>query len=245
MELSNNVLAIIWDFDGTIANTWHKNFNVTKNIIKNILKTDPTDFPVLNSIEAYHSAHTEVVNWRELYSNSFHMNDDQVDEAGRLWTEYQLKDQTPVKLISGVENTISALNSFPHGIVSQNSRDGIIRYLKQQNIFNYFQTVVGYEEVHITKQKPHPDGLLLCVDRLINSQSGYVFFIGDHETDVQCVRNANEVLSDVKREIKILSIGAFYGFDVDTTNWNLLPDYDAKSAIEIKSIVENFSIDKP
>ena len=240
MKLSNKVLAIIWDFDGTIANTWNKNYNVTKNIIRSILKTDHNAFPVLDSVETYHSAHTKAVNWREFYKDSFRMSESQVDEAGRLWTEYQLKDQTPVELINGVEDTISSLKNFPHGIVSQNSREGIIRYLKQKNILNYFQTVVGYEEVHITRQKPHPDGLLTCVERLVDSESGYVFFIGDHETDAQCVKNANEVLIDNKSEIKILSIGAFYGFNVDTTNWNLLPDYEAKYAGEIKSIVEKF-----
>jgi HAD superfamily hydrolase (TIGR01549 family) len=240
MELSNKVLAIIWDFDGTIADTWQKNFNVTKNIIKNILGANPENYRVLNSLDAYHSAHTKAVNWRKFYRDSFNMNDDQVDEAGRLWTEYQMNDQTPVRLLDGVENTISALNIFPHGIVSQNSRDSIIRYLKQKNIFKYFQSVVGYEEVPIAKQKPYPDGLLICLDRLIASQPGYVFYIGDHETDAQCVMNANNVLRESKGGIEILSVGAFYGFDIDTSGWGVLPDFEITQAEKLQDIIKNF-----
>jgi len=240
MELQNKILAVIWDFDGTIADSRQKNFNVTKKIMENILGTDSKIFPVLNSLEDYHSAHTQVANWREFYRDSFSLTENQVDKAGRLWTEYQLKDQTPIPLIRGVGDAISALSKFPQGIVSQNSRSNIIRYLKEKNMFRYFQAVIGYEEVHIARQKPVPDGLLICMNKLIDSESGYVLYIGDHETDVQCALNANNVLKDKKMNLKIISIGAFYGFEVDTSGWSVLPDYQIQNASDIKSIIDNF-----
>jgi HAD superfamily hydrolase (TIGR01549 family) len=240
MNQKNNVLAFIWDFDGTIVDSRLKNFNVTKKIINDILGTEAKNFPVLNSLDSYHSAHTRVVNWRAFYGDSFNMNDEQVNEAGRLWTEYQLNDNTPVQLLNGVKKTIRALNKFPQGIVSQNSRNNIISYLKSQNIYEYFQTVVGYEEVHINKQKPHPDGLLLCLERLVDSQSGCIFYIGDHETDVQSVLNANDVLTEINRKLKIFSVGAFYGFGIDPADWKCRPDYEIKSAEKLISMIDDF-----
>jgi len=241
MELLNKILAVIWDFDGTIADSRQKNFNVTKKIMENILGTDSKIFPVLNSLEDYHSAHTQVANWREFYRDSFSLTENQVDKAGRLWTEYQLKDQTPIPLIRGVGDAISVLSKFPQGIVSQNSRDSIIRYLKEKNMFRYFQAVIGYEEVHIARQKPVPDGLLICMNKLIDSESGYVLYIGDHETDVQCALNANNVLKDKKLKLKIISIGAFYGFDVDTSDWSILPDHKIQSAGDIIDVIDNLN----
>ena len=244
MKLKNKVLAIIWDFDGTIADSRQKNFSVTKKLMKDIVNQDLQNFHVLNSLSNYHSAHTKATNWREFYRESFGLSEEQIDEAGRLWTEYQLNDHTPVPLIDGVAAAIRKLSKYPQGIVSQNSKENIIRYLKEKNIFNHFQTVVGYEEVHITKQKPVPDGLLLCLNKLINSDSGYVFYIGDHETDVRCAVNANKVLKDKNSKTKIISIGAFYGFKVNTSGWSELPDFEVTDAMEIPKIINDVSYSK-
>ena len=90
------------------------------------------------------------------------------------------------------------------------------------------------------RQKPFPDGLLLCIERLTDFKPGVVIYIGDHETDVRCTVNASKILSEKKKDIRIVSIGAFYGFDVDTSGWGVLPDYKIQSASDILDIVSNF-----
>ena len=192
-------------------------------------------------MEDYHSAHTQATNWREFYRVSFDLTEEQVDNAGKLWTEYQLKDPTPIPLLRGARVAISALSKFQQGIVSQNSRSNIIRYLKEKNLLSYFKDIIGYEEVKMERQKPIPDGLLLCIERLTDFKPGYVFYIGDHETDVQSALNANNVLKDKKLKLNIISIGAFYGFEVDTSGWSVLPDFQIKNAADIKSIVNNYN----
>ena len=49
----NKVLAIIWDFDGTLVDTHHKNLNVTRRIIEQIKQKRADNFPVLISLENY------------------------------------------------------------------------------------------------------------------------------------------------------------------------------------------------
>ena len=241
MTSNKKILAIIWDYDGTLVDSRRKNLNVTRKIISKILGKDSTKFLVLNSLQDYHKAHIQAANWREFYKETFSLTEEQTDNAGRMWTEFQIKDNTPIPLMDGVEDVIFSLNKYPQGIVSQNSRSNIIRYLKEKNMSRYFHAVIGYEEVHIARQKPVPDGLLICLNRLIDSESGYVFYIGDHETDVQCALNANNVLKDKKMNLKIISIGAFYGSSVDTSGWRVLPDYEIKSAGDIIDVIDNLN----
>ncbi len=242
--ISNNsgkVLAIIWDYDGTLVDSRQKNLNVTKKIVARILKGSPTDIPALSSLNNYHQAHIKATNWREFYKDSFGLTEEQTDDAGRMWTGFQLEDQTSIPLIDGVKEAIISLRRFPQGIVSQNSRSIIANYLEDNNLMSYFDEIIGYEQVDLKRQKPYPDGLLMCIERLMDSGTGYVLYVGDHETDVQCALNANNILSETNQQIKIMSIGAFYGFNVDTSGWNEMPDYQIKNASDIKGIVNSFN----
>ena len=237
---SGKILAIIWDYDGTLVDSRQKNLNVSRKIVSKILKGDPTEIPALSSLTNYHQAHIKATNWREFYKESFGFDENQTDDAGRMWTAYQLEDQTPIPLIDGVEKAIISLRRFPQGIVSQNSRSIIANYLGNNNLLSCFDEIIGYEQVDLKRQKPYPDGLLMCIERVMDSRTGYVLYVGDHETDVQCALNANNILSENKAEIKIISVGAFYGFNVDTSGWSVLPDYQIQNAADIKSIVNNF-----
>ena len=241
MNTTKNTLAVIWDFDGTLVDTRQKNLNVTKKIIEKVSGTEWNKFSVLKSMEIYHFAHSTAVNWREFYKQSFSFDEKQTDEAGKLWTSYQQEDNTPVPLINGVYDVIAVLGNIPQGIVSQNSKSNIERILEEKEISSYFKVIVGYEEVELKNQKPAPDGLLMCIEKLVGHNSGYIFYIGDHETDVKCVLNANNILSENKTDMKIISIGAFYGFEVDTSGWSVLPDFQIQNAADIKSIVNNFN----
>jgi HAD superfamily hydrolase (TIGR01549 family) len=237
---SGKICAIIWDYDGTLVDSRQKNLNVTRKIVSKLLKGDPSEIPALSSLSNYHQAHIKATNWREFYKESFDLTEEQTDDAGRMWTEFQLEDQIPIPLIDGVEDVIFSLNKYPQGIVSQNSRENIIQYLKQKNLLPYFKSIIGYEEVDLEKQKPNPEGLMMCIERLTDFKPGVIIYIGDHETDVRCTVNANNILSENKKDIKIVSIGAFYGFNVDTSGWSVLPDYQIQNAADIKSIVNNF-----
>lgn len=241
MNTTKNTLAVIWDFDGTLVDSRRKNLNVTRKIISKILGKDPIKFLVLNSLQDYHNAHIQATNWREFYKQSFSFDELQTDEAGKLWTSYQQEDNTPVLLINGIYDAIAVMDNIPQGIVSQNSKSNIERILEEKEISSYFKVIVGYEEVELKNQKPAPDGLLMCIEKLVGHNSGYIFYIGDHETDIKCALNANNILSENKTDMKIISIGAFYGFEVDTSGWSVLPDFQIQNTADIKSIVNNFN----
>jgi HAD superfamily hydrolase (TIGR01549 family) len=238
---SGKVQAIIWDYDGTLVDTRLKNLNVSRKIIEKISGARWDNFPVLQTLENYHAAHTKATNWREFYKQSFRFNDKQIDGAGKMWTGYQLEDQTPIPFIDGVEEAVLSLQRIPQGIVSQNSRKIITRFLKEKNLISYFNTIIGYEEVDLIRQKPHPDGLLMCIEKLTDSKPGVIIYIGDHETDVRCAINAKNILTENNTDLRIVSVGAFYGFEVDTKDWGVLPDYQIQSAGDIIDVINNLN----
>ena len=238
---NTKIKAIIWDYDGTLVDTRHKNLNVTRNIIESIIETDAEEFSALRSLENYSLANRRASNWRELYRQELNLTEKQTDKAGQLWTAYQLNDKTDVTFYEGIKAVISDLSKFPHGIVSQNSRSGIMQNLEKKQLLPFFKYIVGYEEVDLKKQKPEPDGLLSCMEKLTAIESGYVCYIGDHETDVLCVRAANRVLQEENVNVKIFSIGACYDSGMDTATWDARPDFEAQKVEDILKIVDHIS----
>ena len=233
-----NINAIIWDYDGTLVDTRHKNLNVTRSIVETLIETDADTFTALQSLENYHLANRRRSNWRELYRSEFNFSESQIDAAGEMWTAYQLMDDTEVTFFEGIEEVIEELADFPHGIVSQNSRSSIKKLLEKNHLLPFFKHIVGYEEVGFKRQKPEPDGLLSCIEKLSAYESGVICYIGDHETDVQCVHRANRVLMENKVNVRIVSIGAFYDSGPDTSTWNVRPDYEALKVEDILGIVD-------
>ena len=234
-----NIQSIIWDYDGTLVDTRHKNLNVTKNIIESIIEIPADEFSALKSLDNYSTANRRASNWRALYRHEFDLSEEQIDEAGRMWTAYQIEDDTEAAVYSGIERVPGDLAGIPHGIVSQNSRRSIALNLEKCHLLPYFKYIVGYEEVDFKKQKPEPDGLLHCIEKLAAMQSGYMCYIGDHETDFQCVRAANRVLQGKNVDLKIFSIGACYDPETDASSWSVHPDFEARRVEDILDIVDH------
>ena len=241
MASDKDILAIIWDYDGTLVNTRLKNLKVTRKIIEHISDIDAKEFFVLQSLGHYQLANEISMNWRELYRRKLNLTEAQIDEAGRLWTEYQLKDDTDTSFYDSIEDVIYTLREFPQGIVSQNSKRSIMEVLEINNLLSFFGYIVGYEEVDLKRQKPEPDGLLRCIDKLSKLKSGYVFYIGDHETDVQCAVRAKRTLEENKTDIEVISIGAFYNNSMETSTWKIRPDYQAHKVENIFDIIYSFT----
>jgi HAD superfamily hydrolase (TIGR01549 family) len=231
-----NVTALIWDFDGTLVDTRHHNLRITRKLLSGLTGRNPEQFPVLATLETYEAALRRAVNWRELYRIELGLTDDMVEAAGRLWAEYQLRDHSPVPLFDGIRDTLQALGDLPHGIVSQNAQGSIRRRLGEAGVLERFHCVVGYEEVPAMRQKPAPDGLILCIERLTGLIPGHVLFIGDHETDMATAANANEVFCRTGVPVRVIAVAAAYCDSGAECRWEHRPDYLVRHPLEIATI---------
>jgi len=226
--------SVIWDYDGTLVDTKTKNLNVTKAIISEITGDINIENSVLNSLENYEQANIRSSNWRELYRNEFGLNEEQIDNAGRLWTKLQLQDNTEVELYDGISFTVQNLNAYSQGIVSQNSSRIIKNNLEKFKLEKYFNHIVGYEEVDLSRQKPAPEGLLNCIAEITTLKNNdSVIYIGDHNTDIECAYHANERLG----RKTIISILINYNNRNLINGWEYKPDFIANSSEDILEII--------
>ena len=199
--------AILWDFDGTLADSAAKNIAITKQILAHVApRLTGSNLPrALQSETNYHAANHGADHWRELYSEFFGMTTAEIETAGPLWENYQLHDQTGVKLFDGVVDTVRRLSRFPQGICSANATANIKRVLAEHGIDSAFQSVIGYEDLPHHQQKPAPEGGLNCLKAIFGStKDKTIIFVGDHIADVIFARGLDQRLGASNTVISVV-----------------------------------------
>lgn len=199
--------AILWDFDGTLANSAAKNIAITKQILARVApRLTGDNLPeALNSEAKYLVANHAAENWRELYQDYFGMTDEETERAAPLWEPYQLSDQTGVPLFEGVVETIRHLSCFPQGICSANATQNIRQVLHDNGIGSAFGAIIGYEGLPHHQQKPAPDGGLKCLGEMLSKiREINVICIGDHLADVLFARGLADRLGPSSSVVSIV-----------------------------------------
>ncbi len=244
MRNPSPVTAILWDFDGTLVDTRAKNMRVNRRIIEEVTGRPATDFDVMSSQETYDQAQRISVNWREFYHLHFGLSEGETDRAGARWTPYQLADETPTPPFPGIPDALGLFDGIPQGVVSQNCSSNITGTLSGHGLVEYFRCIIGYNEVANLQQKPAPDGLLLAIDELTSFAPGSVVYVGDHETDLRTVTNANRALRDRDLPLTVVSVAALYGMHGVDESWTADADYRAKTPQDLVEIVRRLDSKK-
>lgn len=227
--------AFIWDFDGTLADTRLRNYRIVRRLLADT--AGPLDrFPALATPETYDRVQRRYVNWRDLYTREFGFSDAETDRLGGLWSEYQLAEPTPAAVFDGLGDVLRGLGRAAHGVVSQNARSQIVRTLEGAGLAGCFGAVLGYDSVHLARQKPEPDGFLACLAALSPRPPRRIVGVGDHETDVRCVRNAARALAARGVDCECVSIAVCFVDGVDPAGWAERPDHVARTPGDILHI---------
>jgi len=222
--------GIIWDYDGTIADTYEKNRRVTIELLKNFDKDIADHLPeVLQTTEAFKASQQRYFSWRSQYRDEFGLTDKQIAKAEKLWAFYQMSDTEIPKSLQNCGWLNTFYCSFRMSVCSQNSRDNIIRTLEHYSLQQLFRCVVGYEEVPEQFSKPDPTAIVKCVIGMKRSiHSGVFAYIGNDAIDVELVKRAEEEVGAHIRSIAFLP-----NDPTAAKEWKLQPDYVAKDTKEI------------
>jgi phosphoglycolate phosphatase-like HAD superfamily hydrolase len=199
--------AILWDFDGTLADSAAKNIAITKQILARVAPHLTGDkLPIsLQSTADYHAANHGADHWRDLYRDFFGMTTEEIEKAGPMWETYQMLDKTEVTLFDGISDTVNCFSNYPQGICSANSTANIRQVLSDNRINTAFQSVIGYEDLPHHHQKPAPDGGLKCLQDIFgHTRNKTIIFIGDHVADVLFARALNERLGSSSTVISVI-----------------------------------------
>ena len=224
--------AILWDFDGTLADSAAKNITISKQILARVAPRLTGDNlpPCLQNVAAYHVANHGADHWRDLYRDYFGMNTDEIETAGPLWESYQLRDKTPVMLFDGVVDIITRLSGYPLGICSANSTQNIRQVLDEHGIASCFQSVIGYENLPHDEQKPAPDGGLRCLQEIFGQIRGKtIIYIGDHIADVLFARGLGQRLEPSNT---VISLAVTYS-GANPGQWRVKPDAVLKTPSDL------------
>ena len=233
----SKVDAILWDFDGTLADSAAKNIAITKQILAQVApRLTGHNLPYsLQSEAGYHIANHGADHWRDLYRDYFGMTTDEIEIAGPLWETYQSLDNTGVTLFDGVLDTVTRLSHLPQGICSANSTNNIRQVLDGHGIDSSFQSVIGYEDLPHHEQKPAPDGGLKCLQEIFgHTQGKTIIYVGDHIADVIFARGLGDRLGPSNT---VISVTVTYS-GANPEHWREQPDEVIESPSDLISWIK-------
>lgn len=237
MATTTYIDAILWDYDGTIANSASKNIAITKQIISDVVpRLSGKNLPIhLKTESQYHIANHKAKNWQDLYLNFYKMTFDEMLTAGKLWSIYQQKNQTEVTLFSQIKETVNQIN-IPQGICSQNSTKNITKTLLNYNLNHKFSSIIGYDDIPNDKQKPAPFGGIKCLNQILHSlENKTIIYIGDHQADIEFAKNIEKELDSCK----IISIGVTYS-GADISSWQIKPDIILEKPMDLINFIATY-----
>lgn len=241
-----SVIGVIWDYDGTIIDSAKKNIEVTIEVLKHFDKEIETHLPkALQSYGNYQKANHKYKNWRELYKESYGLKEEQLDEAGSLWTPEQLKNKTIPSMFEGMAELLNKLKPIKMGICSQNSNENIKETLRHYGVERCFEAIIGYDDLSGSEQKPNPTGFIKCIELLeLNNKSGTLVYIGDHSEDVVFGKNAEGILKE--KGINVICIAIDHlSLNLNTyEKWSIQPNYFVQTVSELDNILQGLSLNQ-
>jgi len=231
--MHEKLTAVVWDFDGTLVDTRRKNMNVARSLVEHFTGRSADEFPALRTLPGYERALHRHRHWRDFYRVELQMQESDIDRTEQSWLEFQMRDDTAAETYDGIHDVLATFGHLPQGIVSLNVKPNILRFLEQLELAHHFDQIYGAECVRPGFQKPHPDALLRCIEGLTGGEPGFVVYIGDHETDVECAHNANAHFEQGGTDLRIVSVGALYAPHIDDAHWQVEPDCKVDAPHEI------------
>jgi len=168
--------VILWDLDGTIADTE----SLMKHSIEEVLSSIGEN---QNLVENYTPKNSPYSFFKEYGLNPHRA-------MGIYWEAFSKNIESNVELYPYIEKVLSNLheNDKKMAIVSSLPDRMISSILQTKNISGFFSTIVGYHDT--TKNKPHPDPINEALDRMDIQEKKETSYIGDSPDDQKAAENA-------------------------------------------------------
>jgi HAD superfamily hydrolase (TIGR01549 family) len=171
--------AIVFDWDGTLADTLHLMYLATEEVV--------AGFGLRLTWEDY--CRTWTPDWRVLYRTTG-LPDDVIEEAGRRWwAAYRGRDEA--QLLPGAADALERLRAagYPLALVTAGHRDNVGAQLRRHGLEDLLPVRVHGDD--LAEAKPHPAPLLRAVRELgLGRDAAGVAYVGDALDDMRMARAA-------------------------------------------------------
>jgi len=168
--------AVLFDWDGTLADTAEASYRCYVRMFAEL------DIPF--DRETY--ARTYSPNWH-LTFEMLGLPPERWSHADERWLAHFATEQ--VGLLEGAREVLDAVvaRGLATGIVTSGGRARVSRELELHGLAAHIHECVYGDDVK--QKKPHPEGLLLCLDRL-GVHAADAVFVGDSPEDIAMARAA-------------------------------------------------------
>lgn len=182
------IKAVIWDWDGTLVDSFSLCFNATKEVL--------SLFGINISLEEYRKNFTP--NWYKMYEN-FGLKREYWEIADNLW--YKYFDHSSIQWRDGALENLSLLKNYgiKQGVVTASTRLDIEKesiHLKPERFIDCFIT---WEDS--SKKKPDPESLIKIL-KIFKVKPEESIYIGD---------TAGDIIMGKKAKVKlVIAISSFF-----------------------------------
>jgi HAD superfamily hydrolase (TIGR01509 family) len=168
--------AVLFDWDGTLADSAEASFRCYVDLFASYnLPFDRDTFQ-----------RTYSPNWHRTYE-AIGLPRESWDEADGRWLARYCAEA--IQLLPGAREALTRLRAagLRRGLVTSGDGVRVGRELQSLDVAPFFEAVVCAEDIQ--HRKPHPEGLLLALDRL-GVPPGAAAYVGDSPEDVEMARAA-------------------------------------------------------
>lgn len=212
--------AILFDLDGTLIDS-------TEAIIESFYKSFEimgADFPQREEIESKIGYTLE-----DIFA-FLGVHEGKIDEHVAAYkAHYREISRAKTFLLDGALEAIELASSFARlGIVTTKTARYSAELLEHMNVMDYFEVLVGREDV--TNVKPHPEPIYKALDKMGKKgadDKNDIWMIGDTSLDVEAAKNAG---------IKHIALMTGYG---DKNELERLSDILVADVLEAVKMIKN------
>jgi len=171
-----NPRAVIFDWDGTLVDTAEASYRCYVRTFES--------YSLPFDRETY--ARTYSPNWYHTF-RCMGLAEERWAEADERWLAYFAEEN--VELIDGAGDVVRTLTArgIAAAIVTSGSRERVVREIHQHGLVSHFSHCLFGSDV--SNKKPHPEALLLCLERLGVAAEDAVY-VGDSPEDITMARAA-------------------------------------------------------
>jgi pyrophosphatase PpaX len=203
--------AIIFDFEGTLADTLPVCFYAFQSVFKEFDNIE-VSFDEIKSM--FGPSETGIIK-----ENLKKTNLDQAIDM--YYQKYSEKHTDLVKDNEGVNNLLHSLRKqgYKLGIVTGKAKKSLGISLDHLEMNELFDAIVTGDDVSVPK--PHPEGLKWAMS-LLNVTADEAFFIGDSDADIKAGKDAN-----------VWTVGVQWLPNYQTEEFSIEPDQTCKRVEEL------------
>ena len=170
--------TILFDFDGTIADTLPICFTAFRSTFSAFLHRDYTDEQIVSLFGP-----TEIAMIQKEIPAAFHK--EAIEHFYRVYTDQQRREKNPPKILQMINTLHHA--GIKLGIVTGKGRRSAEISIQLLELQPFFSVVITGDDVE--RPKPDPEGIRKAMSAL-GASAGQTWFVGDSDADIKAARTA-------------------------------------------------------